>query len=79
MRRILILSFLFLLSILPLTAGSLLCDEMGQEAETAGVGPAATKTPATEMVLAKKFEQATVYFTELQNNPEQVSSTACLL
>ncbi len=76
MRRILILSFLFLLSILPLTAGSLLCDEMGQEAETAGVGPAATKTPATEMVLAKKFEQATVYFTELQNNPEQVSSTA---
>ncbi len=76
MRRIVILSFLVILSLLPLTAGLLLCDEMGPGTEATGENTAADKTPVTEMVLATKFEQATVYFTELQNDPERVSSTA---
>ena len=74
MRRVIILSLLLILTVLQVSADPLFCAEPAQGTKPSDKSMAVKKAPVQKPVLAKKFEQATSYFTELQNDEARVSS-----
>jgi N-acetylmuramoyl-L-alanine amidase len=69
MHRSLLIYLLCILSILQFTAPPLFCAETGTEDSMA-----TNEAPVQRGTLAKKFEQATSYFTELREDKERVNS-----
>lgn len=74
MRRFLVIYLFAALSILQFSAGPLYCAEKVAGEEAPDQTMATKKAPVQRAKLAKKFKQATSYFTELKDDKERVQS-----